>query len=359
MAINRQTLLAQRYELLKMAGEGGMATVWRSLLHGAAGFCRPVAVKRLLPQLVANDDFIAMFVEEARVGSQLQHPNIVQIIDFDHDEAGRYFLVMEWIEGLDLNRYIKSFIKRGQTTSWPLMTAIAIESLRGLRAAHSRTDELGRVAPVIHRDVTPANILIGLDGVVKLTDFGLSRAMDRARMTHPSIVKGKLAYLAPELSYGNPATPQSDLFSVGVVLWEALAGKRLYQGQNDIEVFMAARKAEIPPIRDIRSDIPQELADALHRALAYHTKDRFPNAQQMLRALAQILRKQPMPTDSEQLGDSVAVARRALATLESDAATPPPIPAAGPAKPPHPAVVAGRIEDQDAPIPLTKKKNRN
>lgn len=347
----KDTLLAGRYELQQLAGEGGMATVWRSIQHGAAGFCRPVAVKRILPNLISNEEFIAMFVEEARVGSLLQHPNVVQILDFNKDERGYYFLVMEWVEGLDLGRYLRSYELRKEPTEWPLIAAIGIEALRGLEAAHQRLDDEGNPSPVIHRDVTPQNILVGANGVVKLTDFGLSRAMDRSRMTQPDVIKGKLAYLAPEISHGVTASPQSDLFGLGVVLWEALAGRRLYQGNTDIEVFLAARKAEIPPLSEIRSDLPDALVRTLERALRHQPNERFKTALHMARALAEVLRRQDQPTDAPVLSASVRHARRVLANQsktddhpivvpegDKSPSKPPPAPsgAARPAKPPAP-----------------------
>lgn len=184
--------VAGKYELVAPIGEGGMASVWLGLTHGAAGFTRKVAIKRILPKLAVDSGFAALFVEEARVVSELQHPNIVQIHDFDRDADGRHFIVMEWIEGIDLDSYIRSFA--AAPTPWALVTAIGIEVLRALAAAHERLDSAGEPAPIIHRDVNPANILLGANGVVKLADFGLSRAMDRVSMTAPGVVKGKLGY---------------------------------------------------------------------------------------------------------------------------------------------------------------------
>lgn len=335
-------LLAGRYELTERAGEGGMATVFRATMHGAAGFRRQVAVKRLLSSLIHNEEFIAMFVEEARVGSLLQHPNIVQILDFAEDDEGRYFLVMEWVEGLDLCSWLEAFERRGALTSWPLVSAIGIEALRGLQAAHTRLNDAGNPAPVIHRDVAPQNIMIGTNGVVKLSDFGLSRAADRSRITNPDIVKGKLSYLAPELSHGVDASPQSDLFGVGVVLWEALAGRKLYQGQNDIEVFLAAREADIPNLRELRPDVPDALARTVHRALAHDPSQRFSSAHHMARALASICRQHTGTTDATVLARSVRDARLTLSGGSG----------AGPAPPPPPsAATSGEV-----PIPLTKRK---
>lgn len=326
------------YELLELAGQGGMATVWRGVVRGAAGFVRPVAIKRILSDLLDNPDSLQMFIEEARVGSQLHHPNIVQIIDFGRDDQGNYFLVMEWIDGLDLRRYLTAWEEVFcKPLPWPLAAAITVEALRGLDAAHQRIDEKGRMAPVYHRDVTPQNILVGLNGVVKLTDFGLARAMDRARMTHPDIVKGKLGYLAPELSYGAEPSVRSDLFSVGVVLWEALAGKRLYEGENDVEVFLAARKAEVPSLESLRADVPQGLARTVSRVLSREPAERFGSAREMLLELTRLLRTLPQPTDAPVVAQSAIDASRALARLKLRAAHDPHAQSpAKPAVPPRP-----------------------
>jgi eukaryotic-like serine/threonine-protein kinase len=306
-----------KYEFLDQVAEGGMATVWRGLMHGAAGFSRPVAIKRIKPDLLKNPEFVAMFVEEARVGSQLSHANIAQVYDFEQDEHGLYFLVMEWVEGLDFKRYVQTYADLGQRAPWPLVVAIGLETARALGAAHERVDASGRKVPVIHRDVTPQNILLGVNGLVKLTDFGLARALDRATTTHPDIVKGKLAYLAPEVASLQPASPQSDIFSLGVVLWEALAGRRLYEGVNDIEVLLKVRNVEIPALHRLRNDLPRELVTVLGIALATRPEDRFPSARDFLRALAKVLRGINQSTDSYAIASSVIEARCILGTPPS------------------------------------------
>lgn len=302
--------IAGKYELLAQLGEGGMANVWRGVTHGAAGFTRKVAIKRVLPKLAVDSGFAAMFVEEARVVSELQHPNIVQVHDFDLDKNGRYFIVMEWVEGLDLDTWVKSF---GESpTPWPLVAAIGIEVLRALGAAHERRDETGRPAPVIHRDVTPANILLGIHGIVKLADFGLARAMDRASMTAPGMVKGKLSYLAPELLEGQPAGVRTDLYGLGIVMWECLTGKRLFAGGGPGQVVMRVREGQVPSLRDARSDLPPSLVEVVHCALSRNPQDRFEAAAEMQRALSAILRTHPEPTDARPLGASVREAQERL-----------------------------------------------
>jgi len=167
-----------------------MATVYKAVVRGAAGFQRPVAIKHIKPEYRAIKNYIDMFIEEARVGAELAHPNIVQVHDFC-TQAGSYYLVMEWVEGVDLGALIKFYRDNGQLVPWPLAVAIGIGTLRGLGAAHERIAPDGQPAPVIHRDISPHNVLVGINGVVKLSDFGLAKARDRAAsMTAPGTVKG-------------------------------------------------------------------------------------------------------------------------------------------------------------------------
>jgi serine/threonine-protein kinase len=315
--------IADKYELVERAGAGGMATVWRAIQHGAAGFARPVGLKRIRDDLVLQPEFVKMFIEEARVSAELLHPNIVQIYDFGV-EQGHYFLVMEWVEGLNLGRYLEAFSRQGRFAPWHLVVAIAIEALHALSAAHGRLDRDGRPAAVIHRDVTPPNILVGLNGVTKLTDFGLARAMDRARMTAPHVVKGKLSYLAPELTRNAMATAQSDIYSLGIVLWQAFASRKLFTGDTDGEVVLAARHREIPPLVSVRPDLPERLLDVVDCALARDPADRFDSALAMRNALAGVLRAHPEPTDARRLAESVAQARASLG-VSAPSRPPPPV----------------------------------
>lgn len=306
--------VAGKYELLQPLGEGGMASVWRGLTHGAAGFTCKVAIKRVLPNLAEDAAFVAMFVEEARVASELQHPNIVQVHDFDRDAEGRYFIVMEWIDGIDLGAWIESFTT---PTPWHEVAAIGVEILRGLGAAHERVDAAGKPAPVIHRDVSPQNVLLSVQGIVKLADFGLARAADRATMTAPGTVKGKLGYLAPELVKRAPSSPRSDLFSVGVVLWEALTGKRLFGGGDAYDTIKRIMANKVPPLREARADVPLPLAEIVHAALSFDAADRFERAEEMQRALASLTKSHTEPTDDRALGRSIrdAMARRSRSKM--------------------------------------------
>lgn len=306
------TILAEKYELIAKAGAGGMAVVWRARTLGAAGFSRPVAIKRILQHLSSDPDFVAMFVEEARVVSELQHPLITQIHDFGKDDHGQYFLVMEWVEGCDFAQIAQSFSADGGLLPWPIAAAIGIEILGALGAAHARVGADGEPAPVFHRDVTPQNILLSTEGFVKLTDFGIARAMDRASMTRPNALKGKISYVAPERLRSKPASAQSDIFGVGVCLWEALAGRQLYDAPSDMEVMFMVAEAKVPDLREIRPDVPDELWEVLKIALAKDPGDRFGTAHLMARVLADLLRRTDEPTDSRRISKIVQSARGRL-----------------------------------------------
>jgi len=307
------SLIDGKYQLVEVAGEGGMATVYKAVQKGAAGFQRAVAIKHIKPEYRALKNYIDMFIEEARVGSELQHPNIVQVHDF-LIENGNYYLVMEWVDGIDLGTFIKVHRDAGVGVAWPLVVATGIGTLRGLAAAHGRLAADGTPSPVIHRDVSPHNVLLGMNGIVKLSDFGLARARDRVgSLTAPGTVKGKLSYLAPEVTFGKSNTPQSDLFGVGSVLWEALAGERLFDGKTDVEIFKKIRACKVPPIRERRPDIPSALAAILDAALAPEPANRFASAGAYATALAQVMKQAAGVDPTTALGLAVRDARARLA----------------------------------------------
>ena len=312
-------VIADKYELVKVAGTGGMATVWRAIQHGPAGFQRPVAVKRVKESYAHDDKFRGLFVEEARVAAQITHPNVVQIVDFGVEDD-RYFLVMEWVEGMSLSRYVRALSELSRRPEWPLLASIAIDVLKGLRSAHERRDDWGNAAPVFHRDVTPQNILMGENGVVKLTDFGLAQAADRARMTAPNVIKGKVGYIAPEMAESRTPTPQTDIYALGVCLWQALAGRRLFEGKDDVEVFVSAKKGDVPPLSEVAPHVPQAFCSIVERALARDPADRFQSAEQMSRVLARLLRTLPRRVDAVVIAASVT----AIARFLSHGSVPPP-----------------------------------
>jgi len=312
---NRQ-VLGGKYELLGIAGKGGMAVVWRARVIGQPPD-KYVAVKRMLLDASREPAIVAMFIEEARVGKQLRHPNIVRLIDFSADETNGYYLVLEWVDGLDLLDYMRSYHEARVHMPWQPVAAIAQQVLRGLVAAHERCDEHGRLRPVIHRDLSPSNILIGFDGMAKIADFGLARAADRATMTMPSIIKGKLSYTAPEVAKGQKASARSDLFSLGVTLWECLAARKLFTGRNSFDVIRSIMAWKIPDLRTIRPDVPTGLATLILRALARNADDRYADARTMYESLSRVLEALPEPITPPRLGVSVQHAKQRLESLDA------------------------------------------
>lgn len=309
-------VLNGKYELVEVAGEGGMAKVYRAYTLGTDGFRRAVAIKRIHDDLTENEEFLEMFVEEARVSAHLHHPNVVQIHDFERDQDGAYFLVMEWVPGVNLLEWSDAYRERDERPPWYLVAAIGIEILNALGSAHEHRLEDGTLSPIYHRDVTPQNILVSERGYVKLTDFGLARASDRARITEPHIVKGKVSYLAPELTEGAEPSIQSDIFGMGVLLWEALMGRKLFDGEGPVDVVRSIRATMVPNICEEREEIPQALMDVAARALARDPADRYRSTRTMARALANILRVTPQSTGANVLAETVIAAKATLAECE-------------------------------------------
>ena len=283
--------IAGRYELVRRVGNGGMAEVWLARAHGDAGFSRLVAVKRMLPALAQNLEFAAMFVEEARVVSDLLHPFVVQVEDFCSDRDGQYCIVMEWVEGSDLGKLMVERAKRREPIPWVDVARIGVSVLTALHAAHSRYDQSGESAPIFHRDVTPSNVLLSVHGVAKLADFGLARAMDRITLTMPGVVKGKLAYVSPEMVGGQRASAASDIYSLGVVMWEALTGRRLFEAKNEVELFVKVGRGEIPDLRELRPELPEALCGTVHRMMRKSVAERFSSALVAAETLERVIRE--------------------------------------------------------------------
>jgi serine/threonine-protein kinase len=290
-------IVGGRYELLEVAGRGGMADVWRGRVRGDSGFVREVAIKQMHQNLAVQPQYVAMFVEEARVGSALQSPNISEVHDFVHDR-GNYYMVQEWIDGVDLGSWIKWHVARNEPTRWELVAAVAVGILRGLAAAHERVGPDGLPLPIVHRDVSPHNVLLTTRGVVKLIDFGLALAPDRTQeTTEPGIVKGKMSYLAPEIVTGGRPSPASDQFACGSVLWEALVGRKLFDGETDYEAYCRLRDCMVQPLRPLRPDVPPAFAQIIHRALTASAEHRFPSTREMARQIGTALKKVQLRKD--------------------------------------------------------------
>ncbi len=273
------------YELLEKIATGGMAEVYRARKHGAAGFEKIVVIKKILPELAKDDEFVQLFQDEARITARLMHVNIVQV--FDYSKLGNeYFIAMEYVHGLDLARMLVRARNLGPFPV-PIALFIAAEVLKALAFAHTRTDDRGDPLGIVHCDISPQNMLISYAGEVKLTDFGISRAAFQAGSQH-QVIRGKYAYMSPEQVEGRQLGPHTDLFSLGIVLYEALTGSRLFKARNRDETLSRVRRAEVPSPRAVRSEISEDLEGFLLKSLARLPDDRFRSAEEMLEALTAI-----------------------------------------------------------------------
>jgi tRNA A-37 threonylcarbamoyl transferase component Bud32 len=296
-----------RYELLRRIGSGGMAEVFVAKTFGAEGFVKDVVIKRILPAFNDDPDFVRMFINEARIAARLQHANIVQIFDFNHVE-GTYYIAMEWVDGLDLRSVFNASRRRKLPVPMRVAVHVGMETLKGLHYAHNKT-EGGQPLGLVHRDISPHNLLVSFAGEVKIADFGIAKAAAMASATRSGAVKGKLAYMAPEQVRGESLDARSDLFAVGVVLWELLAGRRLYQGASEGELYSRVQQADVRPVRESAPDVPAELDAVVLRMLAARLADRHATAAEALGELSRFA----------QVGDALDVAAYLRRLLPAEA----------------------------------------
>jgi serine/threonine-protein kinase len=278
-----------KYTLVERIAVGGMAEIYRAKTFGAAGFEKDLVLKRILPQFSADDDFVRMFIDEARLAAKLQHANIVQIFDFDQAEMGdgpSYYIAMELVEGKDVRHLLKEGVRRNLPMSVAMCLHVAIESLKGLHYAHAKA-EGGQPLNIVHRDVSPHNLLVSYAGEVKISDFGIAKAAARASATSNGMVKGKLAYMSPEQVTGQQLDRRTDVYSCGIVLYEMLTRTRLFAGQTDAEVITKVRDAVVPPLRQRNPQVPPDVEQAVMKMLAHDVRTRYQSAAEAARALSQ------------------------------------------------------------------------
>jgi serine/threonine protein kinase len=294
------------YRLIEKVATGGMAEIFRAARRGVEGFEKTVAVKRILPHLSDNREFVTMFVDEAKTVAQLAHPNIVSIYDLGRIH-GSYYIAMEYVHGRDL----RSILRRSREKELPLAPGLAVliasRVCAGLGYAHRRLDERGRPMKIVHRDVSPQNILISFEGDVKLTDFGIATAAHKASVTERGMLRGKLTYMSPEQTRGGRVDHRSDLFSLGVVLYELATGERPFgtPGHSDANLLEAIRACDFAPARDLVPGLPPSLDRVLQRALAREPHERYADADALRRELELILRDE-LSADSLDLESHLA-----------------------------------------------------
>lgn len=271
-----------RYIVKRRLAEGGMAEVYLAQAVGPEGFSKDVVIKVVRSFLASDQQFIDMFINEARLSSRLNHANVVQIFDFGkHDQS--YFIAMEYVRGASLFDLRKRCRDCGVPFPPTLVAEIGAQVARGLHYAHSLSDK-GKLLGIVHRDVTPHNVLLSYDGAVKLTDFGIAKAS--TTHTAPGVLKGKFAYMAPEQARGEPVDSRTDIFALAVVLWEMLTGGRLFDGDSELAVLRAVQESLIAPPSRLNPDVPGELSDIVLKALSRPPADRYANAFEFERALA-------------------------------------------------------------------------
>jgi serine/threonine protein kinase len=279
---------AGRYLLFDELASGGMAAVHLGRLMGSAGFVRTVAIKRLHATYAKDPDFVAMFTDEARLAARIRHPNVAATLDVVSANK-ELFLVMEYIHGESLSKLLRTTSKRGQDVPLEVAVAIAAGMLHGLHAAHEATTERGEPLGVVHRDVSPQNVMVGQDGVTRVVDFGVAKAVGRLQTTRDGEVKGKTAYMAPEQLRGRSVDRRADVYAASVVLWETLTGHRLFVGDSSGEVVMQVLTADVAPPSTYRKDVPPALDALVMRGLAREANDRFGTALELAAALERAL----------------------------------------------------------------------
>ena len=309
-----------RYELVGEIASGGMATVYLARLTGVGGFQRFVAMKRLHPHLANEKEFVEMFLDEARIAARIHHPNVVPILEVGASPVG-YYLVMEYIEGDTLARLLARAATRGKRIPIPIALRIALDMLSGLHAAHELRDDTGDAVHLVHRDVSPQNVLVGVDGIARITDFGVARAASRLTATRVGQLKGKIAYMAPEQAAGEESLDRrADVFAAGIVVWEEIAAKRLFKAENEAATLSRVMSEPVPPLTEIVPGLSQELSKVVMRALERSPEKRFGTCAQFADALeAAATGRDRIATPrelaayvTEVLGDEVSAQREAV-----------------------------------------------
>jgi len=338
-----------KYTLVRKLAMGGMAELFVAKTMGAEGFERDCVIKRILPSYSEDEAFVKMFIDEASLTSKLQHPNIVQIFDFDVIDR-MYYIAMEFIEGEDLQSITKDGAAAGTPLSVPQCVWIIIELAKGLHYAHTK-EHKGRPLNIIHRDISPHNAMVSYYGDTKLMDFGIAKAAERSTKTQAGTVKGKVAYMSPEQARGKPLDPRSDLFALAAVAWELLTQKRLFLRASDFETLTAVLKEDAEPPSRQRKGIDQELDDIIMTALEKDRDNRQANVEVFARELTRWYYKNVADLEKENLRTYMQTlyAGKISKLPKSDSQE---LPATIRAKPNDPAPVAPRSAQKSSPVPI-------
>ncbi|GMV18492.1 MAG: serine/threonine protein kinase [Polyangiaceae bacterium] len=357
-----------RYALHQEIAAGGMATVHLGRLLGPAGFSRTVAIKKLHPQFAKDPEFVSMFLDEARVAARIRHPNVVSTLDVVALD-GELFIVMDYVEGESLARLVRA--ARGKGGWIPIKNSISLVTnvLYGLHGAHEAKGERGEPLGIVHRDISPQNILVDTDGTARVVDFGVAKAVGRLQTTRDGQLKGKLSYMAPEQLKGEAVDRRTDVFAASIVLWELLTGKRLFQSDNEAATFGKVLNAEVPVPSSIEPSVSAELDAILLKGLAKNMDDRFASALDMAEELERAARDRPTQRElgrwvRELAAESLARRADQVRELESHSAVSDLVGAPDPHSissprievPPMPAPVLAPAEAVPAVLPVPREE---
>jgi serine/threonine-protein kinase len=299
----------QRYRVVEKLESGGMAEVFRAESEGLQGFRKQVAIKRVLPHLSSKKKFISMFLDEARLSAQLSHSNCVQVFDIGVGDNA-FFIVMEFVDGANLKAIVEHLKKSGRDFPVEAAVHISLELCKGLAYAHELTDNSGMALNIVHRDMSPPNVLITKHGEVKIVDFGLAKANSQLEKSEPGIIKGKFSYLSPEAAMGQEVDARTDVFAVGIILWELLAGQRLFLGDTDFQTVKKVQAAAVPSISSINRKVPQELERILAKSLARDPAQRYGTARALGVELSKFMFKYGVPVSTFEVASLVQGAMR-------------------------------------------------
>ena len=294
----------QRYRVIERLASGGMAEVFLAESAGIEGFKKQVAIKRVLPHLSEKKRFIAMFLDEARLSASLSHSNVAQVFDIGVGDNA-YFIVMEYVDGADLKAVIEFMKRAGQRFPVESACFIAAKICEGLTYAHELVGSDGAQMQIVHRDMSPPNVLITKHGEIKIVDFGLAKATSQLEKSEAGIIKGKFSYLSPEAAQGQEVDARTDIFAVGIILWEMLSGKRLFLADTDFGTVKLVQQAQIPSLRAENPGVPRELEAILARALARDPANRYTSARDLGRDLTNFLYKLGRPVSAYDIAELV------------------------------------------------------
>jgi len=294
-----------RYNILERLAVGGMAQVYLGFETGDTGLQRVVVVKQILPQLQADENFVQMFVQEARLAARIYHPNVVEIHELGESE-GQPFIAMEYVGGIALNQLNRALVETETTMPVGVAVGILLQACAGAHAAHELTDHAGQPAMLVHRDLTPHNLMITERGHIKVLDFGVAKATTNQEKTQTGLLKGKLPYMSPEQLWQADLDRRSDVFTLGVVLWELLLGRKLYARDSDIATVNAVLNEGLASLGSVRSDVSDAIQGTALQALSKKPEDRFDTADAFRKALGQAARDSQLDTSDDSIGEFVA-----------------------------------------------------